>query len=38
MGARELGVAAAASLCLGARPLGAQTGRLGVDRGPLAIK
>jgi hypothetical protein len=29
--------AATASRCVGAGPLGAQAGRLGVDRGPLAI-
>jgi hypothetical protein len=38
MGVRQLGYAATASRCLGAGSLGAQGGRLGVDRGALAVK
>jgi hypothetical protein len=37
LGIRELGLAAAASRCVGAGLLDAQSGRLGVDRGPLAV-
>jgi hypothetical protein len=37
LGIGELGLAAAASRCVGAGSLDAQSGRLGVDRGPLAV-
>jgi hypothetical protein len=37
VGIRELGLAAAASRSVGAGPLGAPSGRLGVDRRPLAV-
>jgi hypothetical protein len=37
MGIRKLGLAAAASRCLGAGPLGEQSRRLGLDRGSLAV-
>ena len=37
LGSGELGFAAAASRCVGAGSLDAQSGRLGVDRGPLAV-
>jgi len=37
LGVRELGLAAAASRCVGAGSLDAQSGRLGVDRGPLGV-